>query len=573
MTTIPANQVVNSLPGVLAAGGSALDLNGMFLTNNISVPIGSVLQMANAAAVQSYFGPTSIEASFAAVYFAGYDNSSVKPGNMLFTQYNTVPVNAYIRGGNIAAALTLTQLQSINGALSITIDSSVKSGTPNLSGATSFSNAAQIINTALGISGVVVGTFTGSIATTTLTVASTPTAPLAAGQIITGSTTSAGTYIVSQLTGTTGGIGTYQVTNSQTVTSATLTASKAAVSFDSISGGFIVRSGTTGSASSITYATGAISDSLFLTQATGAVLSQGAAAQTPAAFMTTLANTISNWATFNLTFNPDTTGQNSVRLAFAAWTSLQSERYIYAATDSDLAPTTSTSASSSLGALVKANNYAGVSVNWQPSETYLGGLVAGIVASFDYDQLGGRTTANGRTQSGFTPGVTDLTTYTNLKSNGYNFYAAFATANQQFNWYSNGSVSGPFTWLDSLANSIWLTNQFQLDLMILLQNTGSIPYNSAGKAMIEEGLSDTIAQGLAYGVYRVGVSLSGTQKAAVTALAGQDISGTLSTQGWYLLVGDATPAVRQARGSPPCTFFYMDGESVQQINIQSINLL
>jgi hypothetical protein len=36
---------------------------------------------------------------------------------------------------------------------------------------------------------------------------------------------------------------------------------------------------------------------------------------------------------------------------------------------------------------------------------------------------------------------------------------------------------------------------------------------------------------------------------------------------------DASPQVRQARGSPPITFWYMDGESVQRINIASIDLL
>lgn len=570
--TIPASLIVSSLPGVIAAGGSAIDLNGVFLTNNARIPIGAVLQFANAAAVQSYFGPSSIEASFAAVYFAGYDNSPVKPGNVIFAQFNTVAVAAFLRGGNAAAALTLTQLQGISGALSVVIDGVTKSGNPNLSGATSFTNAAQIIGAALGISGATLGTFTASIATTTTMTVTATSVPLAANQVLSNNGVAANTYIVQQLTGPTGGTGTYQVSTSQTVASGTITASAPAVTFDSISGGFVITSSTNGGASSLAYATGAIADPLFLTQSKGAVLSQGAGAASPASFMTALANSFRNWATFGLTFNPDQSG-NAVRLAFAAWTALQGNRFIYVATDTDLAPTTSSSAASSLGALVVSNNYGAVDVNWQPSEQYIAAFVMGCIASIDFTQTNGRITLSGRTQSGFPAGVSDLTSAVNLEANGYNYYGAFATANQVFTQYSDGSVSGQFMWADSLANSIWLTNSFQVALMVLLQNTPSIPYNTAGKAMIEEGLSDVIQQGLSFGAYRVGVSLSGTQRAAVTALAGQDISGTLSTQGWYLLIGDASPTVRQQRGSPPCTFFYMDGEAVQKIDLQSIVLL
>lgn len=569
--TIPASQIANSNPGVLSAGGSAIDLNGMFLTNNTRVPIGAVLQFATPDAVDNYFGGTSAEAAFAAVYFAGPDTpSTVKPGNMLFTQYNTAPVSAYLRGGDVAASLTLAQLQAISGALSITIDGTPQSGTPNLSGATSFTNAAQIINKALGINAGAVGTFTGSIATTTLTVTAAPVA-LAPGQVVSGTSVVSGTYIVAQLTGTTGSTGTYQVSDSQTVASETLTASNPAVTFDSVSGAFVIASGTTGSTSSIAYASGAIADNLFLTQAKGAVLSQGAAAQTPAPFMTTLANSFRNWASFGLTFNPDQSG-NAIRLAFAAWNAQQNNRYIFAAADSDLSPTTANPASSSLGALVKSLNYGGVSVNWQPSEQYIAALVMGFIASIDFSAQGGRFTLAGRTQSGFPAGVTDLQASQNLLANGYNFYGAYATANQDFIRYSNGGVSGQFQWADTLANSIWLTNNLQLDIMLLLQNLGAIPYNTTGKTIIEEGVSDTITTFGNFGGYQTGIELSGSQKAAVRQAAGQDISGTLETQGWYLSIGDASPTIRQQRGSPPCTFFYMDGGSVQQLDIDSIVL-
>jgi hypothetical protein len=52
-----------------------------------------------------------------------------------------------------------------------------------------------------------------------------------------------------------------------------------------------------------------------------------------------------------------------------------------------------------------------------------------------------------------------------------------------------------------------------------------------------------------------------------------DISDTLQTRGWYLQIKDATPQVREARGTPPMTFWYLDGGSVQQITLASLAIL
>jgi hypothetical protein len=67
--------------------------------------------------------------------------------------------------------------------------------------------------------------FTGSIATTTLTVSAITSGTLIPGMVITGTGVTAGTYIVAQLTGSTGSTGTYTVSASQTVASTTITGS------------------------------------------------------------------------------------------------------------------------------------------------------------------------------------------------------------------------------------------------------------------------------------------------------------------------------------------------------------
>ncbi len=149
LPSIPASQLVSVLPSVLQAGGNPLSLNGLFLTTNISVPVGTVSEFPSAEAVADFFGASTREAQMATIYFDGFDISTTKPSNMMFTQYNTAAVAAYLRGGSLAGT-TLAQLQLLSGTLTLTINGTPHTtGSIDLSSATSFSNAASLIQAAL----------------------------------------------------------------------------------------------------------------------------------------------------------------------------------------------------------------------------------------------------------------------------------------------------------------------------------------------------------------------------------------------------------------------------------------
>jgi hypothetical protein len=498
--SIPASYFVTVNPSVLSAGGIGLDLSGLFLTTSTRVPIGVVASFPNAAAVGAYFGLSSVEYAKALIYFSGFDNSNIKPGALLFSQYNTGSVAAYLAGGNISG-LTLTQLQALTpGTITVTIDGVAHtSSTINLSGAGSFSAAAGIIQTALN-------------------------------------------------------------------------AAPATVTYDSTWGAFVITSGTTGATSTITVASGPAAAELMLTTATGAFLSQGAVAATPAAAMNAITTQTTAWATFSHTFDPDGGSGNTNKLAFAAWVSAQNDRYAYVAWDTDASPTTTVPASSSLGYLVNQSAYSGVICVYEPTDLNYGAFVMGAIASLDFTQTAGRATLAYRSQSGLTPSVLSATVAANLEANHYNYYCASATANEQFNFFYPGAISGPFKWIDSYVNQIWLNASFQLDLMTLLTQVKSIPYNAAGRVLIEQSLMDTITSALNFGAIQPGVTPSSLQAAEVNAAAGTNIATTLANRGWYLQVKDATAQVRAARQSPPCTFWYMDGGSVQKVNLASVDV-
>lgn len=638
--SIPASQIVDIVPSVLSGGGSGLDLNGVLLTTNFRVPIGSALSFPSANAVSSFFGPASLEAALASNYFLSYTISTKKPGSMLFWQYNPAAVTAILLGASLSG-LTLTQLQALSGTVIVTINGVQRTLTQNLGAATSFSNAAQLMNNALSLAGPQTAAFTASIgATCTATSSGTNitissvTGLISVGDRITGtgisgtvtivsqtsgSTGGAGVYVTSasttctaasvtvtsnvlnvtavasgaivfgnQVAGTsvpsgdyvsgfltgTGGVGTYTLTGGAQVVSESMTSATPVITYDSISGGFNIITPTTGAASTITFASGTIATPLGLTQATGAVLSQGADAATPAASMTALRNVTQNWASYTTAFDPDGGSGSTLKQAFAAWTNTQNNDLAYIAWDTDVAPTLSQRAASSFGWINEnVSDNSGTEVIWSPSQgPNLACFVMGYGASLDFTRTNGRTVAAFRQQAGLSPDVISGTIAQNLLANSYNFYGSYSTANQLFNWFQNGSISGQYDWLDSFFNQIWLTNQLQLALMQLLQAANSIPYNASGYALIRAACMDPINAALNYGAIRPGVPLSAEQAAIVNANAGVQIDNILFTQGWYLQVQPATAQVRVARTSPPCTLWYMDGGSVQQITLASIEV-
>lgn len=401
---------------------------------------------------------------------------------------------------------------------------------------------------------------------------------LALGQTVagTGAAVTAGTIITQLGTGV-GGTGTYYVNNTQTVGSQTLneTPTNVSVTFDSTSGAFIITSGITGAESTIAFATNAVATSLMLTSATGAVTSQGSDPVTPGTFMNSVINITQNWATFFTAFDPDFgTAGGAQKLLFSLWTSQQPNlNYAFITWDADPNPTITVPATGSYGYQLQQGQYNGTFLLYQPSDTLKEAFVAGTAASINFSLTNGRITFAFKSQSGLTADVTNASVAQNLIANGYNFYGAYATAAQNFVFLYPGSVSGQFKWMDSYINQIWLNAQLQVALMELLTQVGSIPYNPQGYALIDAACSGPIQAGLNFGAFRAGVTLSPLEQAEVNSQAGLNIATVLNQRGWYLEIQDPGVTVREARGSPVCTLWYMDGQSVQQITLSSIDIL
>lgn len=145
LPSIPASTVVNVIPAVIGTGGTALALNTVLLSDVSIYPIN---QYSSADDVGAVFGTGSDQYTFAQTYFNGYTGSTVKPEALFIARYNSADTNAKLIGASVKS-MPLDELKAIAGDISVTIDGAVKTGTIDLSTATSFSNAAGKIATAL----------------------------------------------------------------------------------------------------------------------------------------------------------------------------------------------------------------------------------------------------------------------------------------------------------------------------------------------------------------------------------------------------------------------------------------
>jgi len=660
ISSIPASYYVNVVPGVIDAGAAGLSLTELMLTTSTRPPIGAVLSFPNLAAVKSYFGNTSDEAVEATVYFGGYNLATIQPGMLMFAQYPLDDVGAYLRGGDVST-LTLTQLQALSGTIIVTIDGTPHtSATIDLSTATSFTNASQLIADGLvGLVGPTQATFTASVgatATGTGTGTSLVLSPVvgvihpgtALKATITGTGIPANTYIVSQSTGSAGGAGTYITNQATTASSAAITVTSNVldvtavatgalavgqevvgtgisdnfiaaqltgtagaagtytittgdqqasesmsgvmpiVTYDSQSGGFVIVSSTTGASSTIGFASGTLAAGVLLTSATGAVTSQGADAAVPGDFMDDIVAQTVNFATFQTIFDPDEGSGNTQKLLFSAWVNSTDDQYVYLCTDTDITSTESDDAASSMGQILKGLDSSGTVLIYEPVDgnNHLAAFAGGYAASVNFNATNGRATADYKSQSGLSPSVTSVLAKSNLIANGYNSYDGVANRGASWQFFDNGSITGPFTWFDTYINQIWLNNQCQNALMQLLTTLGRIPYNPAGYGMIRQTLTggadgskvtlppaSPVAAGLNNGVITPNVPLSSVQAIEVNTLAGFKIDDILSSQGYYLIIQPATAQVRQARNSPTIILLYCDGGSIQRINLSSFVVL
>lgn len=499
--TIPASRIVSVSPRVLAGGGTDLETNGLLLTRNALLPVGTpALSFSSATAVSDMFGPEADETIFAQQYFTGVQNQQTAPKTLVIARRISEPAAAWIRGGTLEA--TLAELKAISdGALTITVDGTQqKAASIDLSSASSLSDVATKVATAI-----------------------------------------------------TGVTGTYD-SNTNTLT---------------------FTSSTTGTESTITYASAGdsgtdLSGLLGLTQADGAVLSQGSAAMTESQNMEAVCTVTRNWVGFTTLWEADLEEIE----ALAAWADTYDDYVFFAWSSDENLESALTSASSPLAQIV--DKYDVVAPLFYPNFG-LAAMAMACGASIAWNRTQGMKVWFAKYASGITPTVTDESVADALEANRINYVGTFATRNDAFNFFNRGTLSSDlYGFVDVLYGSIYLRSAIQTSCMNGFKNTNRAPYNATGEALIRAWCQDPINRCLINGVIDAGLTLNESQKAQImqeTGDNGEDVIQAITSKGYWVGVTLPDAAGRASREAPVVSIWYAYAGSVQSLSAEAIAVI
>ena len=211
------------------------------------------------------------------------------------------------------------------------------------------------------------------------------------------------------------------------------------VSYDSQRAAFLFESPSIGIASTITFASGPLAESLKLTAATGGVVSQGVGATPPGSAMDAIVDGFQNWAAFALAFTPT----NAVNFGFAAWVNTQNKRWLYVAVDDNIVEDGYTQ---TFIEQLMAANCTGTAVVYL--DKLHAAFVLAVTAATNFERPNARLTYDLKIQDGLTPSVTTKSQADELTAAGLNFVGAYAAANDGFTFFSPGSIVGEYRFID-----------------------------------------------------------------------------------------------------------------------------
>lgn len=503
---ISASKIVNVIPRVLAGSGEDLVFNGLILTDAATLLTDLPTPFATAAEVGAYFGERSPEAALAQVYFAGFNNSRIKPTALYFYQRVTEKRGAYVRGGRLAdRAETLAALQRETAA---TFALFIGSRNVNLT-AVDFSRINSLTEAADLLQDKINAAAAGDALFANLRAAYRP--EMNCFTLVTGVDDGpAADLAVSDISGT-------------------------------------------------------AAEAMGLTVATGAGLSTGADPLPYTDTMNRLTAGFQNFVTFA------TVGQVTAdeALELARWASAQAaggNQYLYVCWDGDTRNEQG-GVTDLIAEKLRAAEVGATCVVYPRPE--IAAFVMGAAASVAWDQANGSITFAFKAQAGLGADVTDRQASDALDAHGVNYIGNFATRNDNFVFLYNGQMSGEWQWIDAYLNAVWLNNALQTQILAGLTTAVRVPYTDSGYAAIRAWCADVVTRALNNHVIEAGVVLSETQKNAIIAEAGSDVTGDLYNNGYVLRIATATAAQRQHRVSPACNFWYTYGGAVHKLSIPS----
>lgn len=506
--TIPASHIVSVSPRVISGGSADLETNGMVLTKSSLLPSSQpAMEFSSASAVSAFFGAESDEAIFAQQYFTGVNNSQKSINTLVIGRYVAADAPAWVRGAELESSLAALKAVT-DGTLTLIISGATVTGSGiDLSAATSLSEAASII--ADKVDGVT-GSYDSNTNTFTFTT-------VAVGKDAT--------------------IDLPEAVGVATVGSAIVGTSTVAIE------------GTD------------LASMLGLTIDQGAVLSQGADAQTQTEALKSICAVTQNWVGFTTLWETSTEEAEG----FSAWADIDDD-YVYVDWTTDEKATDTLTQAGTKPAFLMGKKFNCTACIY--GEYDLAAFVLAVGASIGWQAEQGMKAWFAKSASGLTPLVSDKTQADALEAVRCSYYGTFAARNSRFTFLNPGTLtSSYYGYIDTLYGSIWLRNAIQRSCMDGFTSINRAPYKTIGQAYVSAWLQDPISTCLRNGVIDNEMEFSQSQKTQVLQEVGTDITNSLYTKGYWYRVQMPDANVRVQRGSPNLSLYYGYAGSIQKIEL------
>jgi hypothetical protein len=505
---IDLSKIIAITDRTLGSSVTGVTQAGMFLSLNEIIPFNGtnqqVIRFNDAATVGAFFGTASEEYQAAVKYFKNYDGAISLPPFIHFARYVNSAIAPYTRGGVLVAS-NLAALQAITtGTLTVNFNSTATNLVAiDLSGATSFSDVAAIVQVKLDIA-IPAATVTYDSITDAFTISNNDT-----------SGTSTVTYC---LNGTLAAAMKLQQNNG-----AILSQGSPALSVSDNLDNIVA----------ITKNWTPFTNLFDLPDAPDYSYQYDFARWT-------LANPKYLYVLWTLEENL-TILNNTSNIA-------------YGMIDEGLATLNADGSITYLANIMP--NYGDVS---------LAAFSMGMGASINYTRTNATINFAGKSQVGLLPSATSNSEYDALTANGFNFYGQFNSSSASYNFTENGSIGGQFKFADNFFNQKWLSDNIQNRLAVLIQTISILPNNDTGYTYINDTVNGSMLLGLNNGVIQTGNVFSTSQTATLIQEAGYDITSQLTNSGYVIQVIPATPEERIARAPVLGNAWYTNGGAINKI--------
>lgn len=512
---LPVSSSINAtLNNTRVFAGLGLSINPLIPTTQ------PILQFTSAASVATYFGSSSSESIVATKYFKTSDTALASPRYIYFGKFVIDAIAPYLRSAvSTNTTALLASIKTVTaGQMSVSVNGTVYPTTGiDLSGATSLSNAASLLTTAI------------------------------------------------------------------TTANAALVTASFTITWDGTFKQFVASIPGTGAIKTMDYfsSTGspAIATIMKFTQATGAILSQGADAIASTSASTNLDNLVPYiMDQYSIAFVDDLGGDldDDINLSISQWVDTQNtpqDKYNFFCWSDESALELSSSAdTTSIWYLINEAGYNSSSIFDEVllSNAQRAFAMMGIFASLDLTQKKSALTAAFKTQTGLAPSVTQTSIAENLDEKKINYYGnvGISGSTNQKNWFYGGYTTGKWKYIDNQVGQIWISYQIQVSLADLFSVMNQVPNDPDGQGMIRSQLTSVMDQSIFNGIIGVGVVFDNATSQEIKTTYG--VSAQELTNNGYIIVNNATSqALREIRESSPWFVLYVKASAIQYLPVQT----